>query len=261
MKKICYLLIAVISAFTACKKDDLVETTPYTKIEVGDPAYSFLRFINVTPGSPNINYYLNNTRFTGAYNALSGETGFGYNTIFPNLSGQYLPITPGANKIDAKIVSSATVDKDLNVLTANINTNAGKYYTLFTTGTYNTTDKKITSSYLLEEVRPVLDTTKVFVRLVNLYSGGPAAIDMIQRSTGQVLISGVAYGSASPFIEIPLPGQANIYQFNNAGTVTPVSPGQLTATLTKGQAYTFILRGVAGSTTTPFSLSTYTSFY
>lgn len=261
MKKICYIFFAIAIAFVACKKGNLVESTPYTKINVGDPAYSFLRFINITPGSPNINFYLNDVRITGAYNALSGESGFGYNTIFPNLSGQYLPITPGTNKIDAKIVSSATVDKGLNVLNTSINTNGGRYYTLFTTGSYNTTDKKIPSSYLLEEVKPVLDTTKVFVRLVNLYSGGPAAIDMIQPSTGRVLISNVTYNSASAFVEIPLPGQVNIYQFNNAGTATPTAPGQLTTTLTKGQAYTFILRGIAGSTTSPFGISSYTTFY
>jgi len=261
MKKICYIFFAISIAFTACKKGDLVESTPYTKINVGDPAYSFLRFINITPGSPNINFYLNDVRITGAYNALSGETGFGYNTIFPNLSGQYLPITPGTNKIDAKIVSSATVDKGLNVLNTNINTNGGRYYTLFTTGSYNTIDKKIPSSYLLEEVKPVLDTTKVFVRMVNLYTGAPTNIDLVQKATGQVIISNIAFNAASGFVEIPLPGQANIYQFNSTGTTTPISTTNLTATLTKGQAYTFILRGIAGSTATPFGISYYTSFY
>ncbi|AZI25046.1 DUF4397 domain-containing protein [Pedobacter sp. G11] len=261
MKKTLYILIAIATTFAACKKGELVESTPYTKINVGDPAYSFLRFINVTPGSPSINFYLNDTRISGAYNALTGETGFSYLNIFPLIGGQFLPITPGTNKIDAKIVSSAATDKSLNVFNSTITTGGGKYYTMFTTGSYNTADKKITSSLLLEEVKPALDTTKIFVRLVNLYNGGTANIDMVQRTTGQIIIPNVAFNSASGFVEIPLPGQANIYQFNNTGTTTQTSPTLITATLTKGQAYTFVLRGVAGSTTTPFGINFYASFY
>ncbi|RYF12448.1 DUF4397 domain-containing protein [Pedobacter agri] len=262
MKKTLYILIAAVTIFTACKKGELVESTPYTKINVGDPAYSFLRFINMTPGSPSVNFYMNDTRISGAYNALTGETGFSYIGIFPVNPGQFLPITPGTSKIDAKIVSSAATDKSLNVFNTNINLAGGKYYTLFTTGAYNTTDKKIPASLLLEEVRPALDTTKIFVRMVNLYNGGTANIDMVQRTTGQVIVPNVAYNSASGFVEIPLPGQSNVYQFNYTGTTTSVTTGSFSGiTLTKGQAYTFIVRGIAGSTTTPFGLSYYASFY
>ncbi|MCX2573560.1 DUF4397 domain-containing protein [Pedobacter sandarakinus] len=262
MKKILYITLALASLFGACKKGELVESTPYTKINGGDPAYTFLRFINMTPGSPSINFYLNDTRVSGAYNALSGETGFGYISIFPSTGGQYLPITPGSNKIDAKIVSSAAVDKGVAVLNTTINTAGGKYYSLFTTGAYNTTDKKIPSTFLLEEAKPALDTTKVYVRVVNLYSGGTANIDMVQKTTGQVIVPNVASNTASGFVEIPLPGQANVYQFNYTGTTTSVTTANLTAlTLTKGQAYTLILRGVAGSATYPFGISTYASFY
>ena len=247
--------------FTACKKGDLVESTPYNKINAGDPTYSYLRFINITPGSPNINFYLNSTRVTGAYNALSGETGFGYLTFFPNLGGQYVPITPGKNTIDAKIVSSATTDANLNVFNTPIETVGGKYYSLLTTGAY-TTDKKISNSVLLEEVKPLLDTTKILVRLVNLFNGGTANLDMVQKSTGQVLISNVAQNMVSPYVAIPLPGQANVYVFNYTGTTTaPIATYSVTATLTKGQAYTFFVRGINGSTAFPFGTNYTTSFY
>jgi len=261
MKKILYILIAAATVFTACKKGDLVESTPYTKINVGDPGYSFLRFINMTPGSPTINYYLNDARISGAYNALTGETGFGYVSSFPISGGQFLPITSGTSKIDAKIVATATADKGVNVLNTNITTTGGKYYSLITTGTYNTVDKKITNSLLLEETKPTLDTSKVLVRIVNLYSGAPANIDMTQKATGQVIHSNIAYNTASSYAEIPLPGQANIYQFNLTGTTTSLTTATLTFTLTKGQAYTIIVRGIAGSTVYPFGITPYASFY
>lgn len=261
MKKLLYILLAISAIFTSCKKGELVESTPYTKINAADPAYSYLRFINITPGSPNVNFYLNSTRVTGAYNALSGETGFGYLGFFPNLGGQYLPITPGKNTIEAKIISSATVDPNLNVFNTPIETTGGKYYSLLTTGTY-TTDKKISNSFLLEEVKPLLDTTKILVRLVNLFNGGTANIDMVQKSTGQVLISNIAQNGISPYVSIPLPGQANVYAFNYTGTATSPAPTYtVTATLTKGQAYTFFVRGINGSTAFPFGTSYTASFY
>jgi len=260
MKKLLYLISLVTIIFTACKKGELVESTPYTKINAGDPAYSYLRFVNFTPGSPNVNFYLNSVRVSGAYNALSGETGFGYLGFFPTLGGQYLPITPGKNTVDAKIVSSAATDANLNVLNTPIELTGGKFYSLLTTGAY-TTDKKISNTLLLEEVKPALDTTKVLVRLVNLFTGGTANLDMVQKSTGQVIISNVAQNAVSSYVSIPLPGQSNIYTFNYTGTaVSPVSTYSLTATLTKGQAYTLFVRGVNGSTTFPFGVSFTSSF-
>lgn len=261
MKKLLYTIALVAILFTACKKGDLVESTPYTKINAGDPAYSFLRFINITPASPNINFYLNSTRISGAYNALSGETGFGYLSFFPNLGGQYLPITPGTNTIDAKVVSSAAADPNLNVFNKSIVTTGGKYYSLVTTGSY--TDKKITNSILLEEVKPILDTTKVLIRLVNLFNGGTANLDMVQKTatTSQVLIPNIAVNEVSPYISIPLPGQANNYVFYYTGTSVSPTAYTLTSTLTKGQAYTFFVRGVNGSTTFPFGVSGTASFY
>ncbi|WP_231490620.1 DUF4397 domain-containing protein [Pedobacter sp. Leaf170] len=259
MKKILYILVVLTTSFLACKKGTLVESTPYTKINAGDPAYSYLRFINVAPGSPVVNYYLGDVRSSGNYNALTGETGFGYVSIFPISSGQYLPIAPGTNKVDAKIVATATVDKGLNVFNSTINTEGGKYYTMFLNGSYGA-DKKIPSSLLLEEVKPKLDTSKVLIRLVNLYSGATGNMDVLQNATGQSLISNIAFNNASGFVEIPLPGQSNVYQIRVAGTTTPLTIN-FAPVLSKGQAYTFVTSGIAGSTTFPFRINSYTSFY
>lgn len=246
-------------AFSACTKGDLVENTEYTKINAGDPAYSYLRFINLTPASPVINFNLNDVRVSGNAATNGKEAGYTYLGVFPGLGGTFIPAKVGANAITAKIVSSATADANLEVFNTSINTAAGKYYTLFTTGTYNVTTKKVESSLLLEEVKPALDTSKVFIRVVNLYNGGPN-VDFVQKTTGQKIVSNLAYGAASAFVEIPLPGQSNLYNINNSATGVTIFPGTAT-TLTKGQAYTFILRGVSGSTTTPIGLNYYTTFY
>ena len=261
MKKITYIILIFTAAFASCKKNELVETSTYEVVKAGDPANSYIRFINMTPNSPITNYYLNGVKTSGGSTTTGKEVGFTYNSVFPIGGGQYVKAKVGANTLESKIIGPATVDPGLSVFNATVTTAAGKYYSLITNGVYSASDKKIPSSVLIEEVKPALDTSKIYVRLVNLYNGGVANVDMVQQTTGEVLISNVAYGTASEYKSIPLPGQSNIYRFLNTGTATPVAATTLTAQLTKGQAYTFILRGVSGSTTTPFGISFYSSFY
>ncbi len=261
MKKITYIFLLFTAAFASCKKNELVETSTYTVVKAGDPANSYVRFINMTPGSPISNYFLNGVKISGGPSTTGIEAGFTYASAFPMGGGQYVPARVGANSLEAKIIGPALVDPGLSVFNTTVNTAAGKYYSLITSGVYNTVDKKIPSSILIEEVKPSLDTSKIFVRLINLFNGGVANIDMVQQTTGQVIIPNVAFGAASEFTVIPLPGQSNIYRFLNTGTTTPASANTLTAQLIKGQAYTIILRGVNGSITTPFGISFYSSFY
>jgi len=259
MKRLIYLFTLAAIVFGACEKGTLVENTEYTIIKAGDPSYSFLRFINFTTGSPEINFSLNGERVSGGASTSGKQVGYLYLGVFPGTGGTYIPAKVGANTIAANIVSSATVDPGVEVYNNSINTEGGKYYSYFTTGTYNSTNKKIGSSFVLEEVKPVLDTTKVFVKLVHLGTGAPN-VDFVLQSTGKKIISNVANGAGSNFTEVPLPGQNAVYLVSNAETGATIV--QLAATaLTKGRAYTFILRGVAGSTATPLGVSYYTSFY
>ena len=261
MKKITYILLLFTAAFASCKKNELVETSTYTKINAGDPANSYIRFINMTPGSPISNYYLNGVKISGGSTTTGIEAGFTYASSFPNGGGQYVPAKVRDNSLEVKIIGPALIDPGLSIFKTTVNTSAGKYYSLITSGVYNTVDKKIPSSILIEEVKPALDTSKIFVRLINLFNDGVSNIDMVQQTTGQVIIPNVAFGTASDFTVIPSPGQSNIYRFLNTGTTTPVAATTLTAQLIKGQAYTIILRGVNGSTVTPFGVSFYSSFY
>lgn len=258
MKKLIYLFTLAAIVFGACEKGSLVENTEYTKIEAGDPSYSFLRFINLTPGSPVINYSLNGERVSGGSSTSGKQAGFIYLGVFPGTGGTYLPAKVGANTISANIVTSAAADPGVEVHKNSITTEGGKYYTYFTTGTYSTADKKIASSFLWEEVKPVLDTTKVFVKLVHLGTGAPN-VDFVMKTTGQKIITNVANGAGSNYAEIPLPGTSSVYLINNSETGATIITLP-TTTLIKGRAYTYLLRGVAGSTDTPIGVSSYVSF-
>ncbi|WP_285060433.1 DUF4397 domain-containing protein [Pedobacter ginsengisoli] len=264
MKRILYIIAACASLLTACEKGTLVETTEYEKIELGDPKYSYLKILNLTPGSPVVNYYLDGTKFSSGLSSTGVENaGFGYNGLYPDLG--YAVTSPGTHALTGKIIPSAAADPNLGVLDQQIAPEAGKYYTIFTTGVYTLPDKKIPSLFMLEDTKPALDTSKVFLRLVNLYNGSPN-LDLVKdAATGTKIISDVGYSQASGWTEIPNigPGVAVSVKLyvNDAATGSTLVAAGFTGTVTKGRAYTIYLRGVLGNTTYPLSIGSYTTFY
>ncbi|MGM9476698.1 DUF4397 domain-containing protein [Pedobacter sp. GSP4] len=264
MKKILYFIAVGIGLFAACKKGDLVESTTYEKIAPADPKYSYLKILNLSPASPALTFYMDGAKFSSALSTLGTENaGYAYNGLFPDLG--YAVTTPGSRVLTGKILSTATADANLEVFNTTIAPEAGKYYTVYTTGQYNTTTKKIPSSLMVEDNRPALDTTKIFVRMVNLSAGSPN-LDLVKDvATGTKIISNVAYGTATAWTEIPSLGPGitpSIKVFiNPTGTSTPLLAAGSTFALTKGRAYTIYVRGIIGNATYPFAATFYTTFY
>lgn len=258
MKKILYIFAIGIGLITACKKGTLVENTVYEKVEPGSTKYANLKLLNASPGSPVVNFYINGTKFSSAYTSSGTENGgFAYNGLFPDLG--YALTIPGSQTLTAKVVANATTNPGLEVFNSTITPEGGKFYSIFTNGLYNTTTNMIPNYTVIEDIRPATDTTKVFVRLINMYTGGPAT-DVTDATTGQKIISAVAVGKASPWVTIPNPGQSNKYTFQDA-TTSAALPVTLTTSLTKGRAYTIYTRGIFGNTAYPLALGFYTTFY
>ena len=264
MKKILYLIAVGTVLLAACTKGDLVENTVYERLQPGDPKYAYIKILNLTPGSPAVNFYMDGTKFSSGYSTLGVENaGYAYNGLFPDLG--YAVTSPGEHTLTGKIIPSATADPNLGVFDQQIAPAAGKYYTIFTTGMYTLPDKKIPSSFMLEDTKPTLDTSKVFLRLVNMYNGSPN-VDLVKdAATGSKIISNVGYSQASDWAEIPNigPGAAVSVKLyvNNAATGATLVTAGFTGTVTKGRAYTLYLRGVLGNTTYPLSIGSYTTFY
>lgn len=254
--------------FTACKKQVLVENTVYEKVAPGDPKYAYIKILNVTPSSPTVNFFIDGTKFSAGLSSLGVENaGYNYTTatsLFPDLG--YAVTTPGTRKLTAKIIASATADAGLEVFNTSITPQAGKYYTIFTTGQYNTTAKQIPSSLVIEDVKPALDTSKVFVRVINVYNGGPN-LDLIKGDvpTGPKIVTNVAYGTASGWAEVPSPGSGVApsvkYLLYNTTTGGAVIAGTFSLSLTKGRAYTLYLKGVVGNASFLPTITSYTTFY
>lgn len=268
MKKILYLIAVSTALLAACKKQALVENTVYEKVNPGDPKYSYIKILNVTPSSPTVNFFIDQTKFSAGLSSLGVENaGYNYTTatsLFPDLG--YAITAPGSHKLTAKVIASATADAGLEVFNTTITPEAGKYYTIFTTGQYNTTTKQIPSSLVIEDIKPALDTSKVFLRIINVYNGGPN-VDLIKGDvpTGPKIVTNVAYGTASNWAEVPSPGSGVApsvkYLLYNTTTGGALIAGTFTLSLSKGRAYTLYLRGVVGNTAFPATLTSYTTFY
>lgn len=264
MKKILYFIAIGAGLISACQKGELVESTTYEKITTGDPKYAYLKILNLTPASPALTFYMDGNKFSSALSTAGTENaGYAYNGLFPDLG--YAVTSPGSHVLTAKIIPTVSPDANLEVFSTTINPEAGKYYTIFTTGQYSTTTKKIPSSVMLEDSRPALDTSKVFLRVVNLYNGNSNLDITKDLATGTKIFSNVAYGIGSGWVEIPNigPGVAPVVKVfvNPVGTASPIIPAGSSLTLSKGRAYTLYLRGVAGNATYPFAGTVYTTFY
>lgn len=240
-----------------------MENTVYEKLQPADPKYSYFKVLNLSAGSPAVNYFLEGTKASGLYSTTGVESGYGYNGLFPDLG--YAVTTPGTHTLSARLTSAAlpVADRGLEVFTGSFDLPAGKYFTIVPGGLYNTTTKKIESSLVLEDVRPALDTTKIYVRFANLYSGSPN-LDVTQTLAGvsQKIASNIGFGKASEFVVISNPGKANLYNLTNSSTGAVVLTTATTGiTLIKGRAYTLYIRGVLGNATYPPLFTFFTTFY
>jgi len=260
-------MVLGIGLFSACDKGELVENTRYETLSVGDPKYTYVKFLNVTPGSPVANYYLDGVKTSAALSSSGVENaGYTYNGIFPALG--YTATAPGARKLTAKIIPTATADANLEILNTTINPEAGKYYTYFTSGQYSATNKTLGTILAIEDIRPALDTSKIYLRFINLGVAAPN-IDVVRGDlpTAGKIVTNIATGTASGWIDLPTPGNTtaptNKFWFVNAGTSTPFVTAVYTASLTKGRSYTLYLRGITGNTTDALKpqVTFYTTFY
>lgn len=265
MKKLLYIIAACATLFMACEKGTLVESTPYEKLQENDTKYSYVKILNLTTGSPVVNYYLDGPKFSSGYSTSGNETaGFGYNGLFPDFG--YATANPGTHQLTAKIIPTAKVDPSLQVLDTQITTAPGKYYTVVNGGMFDAVNKMIPTTLVLEDIKPALDTSKVFVRFVNFYNNGPT-LDLVRDSLmGAKLASNVSFGTASPFVAVGgtegVGGGSALVKFyyKDVATGLALNSGS-NITLTKGRAYTIYARGAAGVTGFPFTVTYYTTFY
>jgi len=199
-----------------------------------------VRFMHAAPDAPAIDLFVNDQRVSGAAVTAANPTGsLLYGTVFPSF--EYSGIPAGATKIKGVAASGGTVASPL--LSADLNAEAGKRYTLFATG--------LAPAYSLvtitDEIPPVSGNS-FFIRIVNLV---PNATDATLIYDGKEITAGTAPEKASPFITVAFPADyktgtirtANIQSKING--VIPITLGAFTVTgIQPGAVLTYVVRGV-----------------
>lgn len=216
-----------------------------------------VRFIHAAPDAPAIDVYMNDQRMSGAVVTAVNPTGsLRYGTAFPGF--EYSGIAAGAAKIKMVVAAGGTVASPL--LSADLNAEAGKRYSLFATG--------VAPSYSLVTITdelPPVSGNSFFIRIINLV---PNATDATLVYDGKDVVTGIAPGKASPYIAVPLPADYKSGTFRTANIQAKVNgaiPVTLTATtqtgVQPGAVLNYVLRGVLttdAKTPTKFPVTTLT---
>jgi hypothetical protein len=222
-------------ALASCSKDAIQDIT------IPNPPSAAVRFFNFGMNTPTggVNFYANTTKMTATSSTTGAEANTGVAFGGVGAGGLYSAIEPGTYDIKATI--AAATDKDLAINTLNTTIAAGKYYSYYTSGLYNTTTKTV-DGFIVEDPIPEFDYSVAKVRFVNaIYNSTP--MTLIARNTvapnPETTIGGaVAYKAAGEFVSVA-PGS---YDLRTTGTGTNL-PTRAAVTFTAGRVYTITARG------------------
>jgi len=258
-------LLAGLVAITACEKNAVgILDDP----QAGNGAN--VKFFNFAVGSPSVNFFVNDKKVTaisatGCFllddanrdlclsTGAESTAGVPYGSPGNGPNAYYSDVAPGQAAISGKI--AAATDKNLAIASAQTNLEAGKFYSYFLSGTYNTTTKTA-DAFVVEDVMPPEGFTVAYVRFVNASSTSqPMTLYAKDRTTlVETAIGGlVPYKSASAFVALPVGYVGASYDLSTRtdGSATNVFT-RLQVNLFPGRAYTITARGNTATASTMF---------
>lgn len=207
------VLFSILGFASSCSKDDDDASASGT---------AHVMIVNSVEGSSAQDFYLDNAKVNSQAVAYTQTNG-------------YFDVAAGNHKADFKTSGSTTVTS-----TSNVDLQAGKYYTIYYSGSGSTTSTVTTEDDLSA---PAAGMAKV--RFVHLSSAAASAIDL-GVTGGSKLVTGLAYKTASAYYSV---APATSFQIFTAGSAT----SSLTLNslgLQAGKIYTVY---VSGSSTTSIS--------
>jgi predicted small secreted protein len=253
------MLVVAVATLTACEK---------TAVGViDDPAAGHganVKFFNFSVGSPQVNFFVNDKKVTaisatGCYllddtnrqQCLSAgseaTTGVAYGSAGNGTSAWYSDVTAGQATISGKIAT--TTDKNLAIANLQTTVTAGKFYSYYLSGIYNTT-AKTSDAFIVEDVMPPEDFNVAYVRFVNASSTTqPMTLFVTNRTTtAETAVGGpVAYKSGGAFVSVPV-GSYDLRTRVAGSTTNVFSRDQIS--FAAGRAYTITARGNTATAST-----------
>lgn len=248
-KNIGVMLAAVSLFFVGCDKENVVD-----RAAEGEIVGAKIRLYNFAIGGPTVNFYSNEVKISavGSSNALEALGGVVYGGEYP--SNQYALAPAGNRNILAITPMNLAVNGAVTTATIPADLADGKFYSIYTSGIYNTVDKKSEGFYVEDVFPQTIDTAGAYVRIVNPCPN--SSIRLLLQKTQTVagvktiieeveVGSDVEYQKASPFLLIkPGAWELVLTDKNSGKTATRAATGFL-----KQRVYTLSLRGniVTGS--------------
>ena len=217
------------AALASCEKNAVQDIT-------GSLPASRVRFFNFGVNAPSVNFYANNTKVTATSSATGTEATTGVNYGLVGANGLYSGLQPGQYTFSGRI--AATTDKDLPISNVQATLEAGKKYSVYQSGFYNTTTKTVDAFIVEDDFSDTSAYDVAYVRFVHAISNAnPMAltatgtVDSIARPIGGT----VAYKSGGPFVAIP--GGSYDLVTRYAGSTTPVIT-RTAVSFSRGRIYT-----------------------
>jgi hypothetical protein len=221
-----------------------------------------VKFFNFAVGSPAVNFYINDKKFTAVGSAqcfvlteenmdvcltagLEATTGVAYGGAGNGANGWYSDVVPGQITITGRI--AAATDKNLPISTAQANIVAGKFYSFYQSGIYNATTKTADSFIIEDELPPAGNFSVAYVRFVNASSTtNPMTLYATHRATSEMGAVGgeIAYRSGGAFVALPVGSYdlASRYAGSNTNvfsrTVVSFNPGRVYTITARGNTAT-----------------------
>ena len=232
LRSIAMLLCTI--ALTACEKNAVQDIT-------GSLPGARVKFFNFGVGAPAVNFYANDAKITAILSATGVESTNGVAFGGVGSGGFYSAIEPGQYTFTGKI--AAEVDKNVPISTSAATLAAGKAYSYYISGIYNSTAKTAEAFVLEDAFVDTLDYTVAYVRFVNAISNAsPMQLFARNPTTGVELPVGgaVAYKSGGAFTALP----NAVYDLNTryAGSATNVIT-RTAVSFSAGKVYTIGARG------------------
>jgi len=202
-----------------------------------------IKFFNFGVNAPGVNFYSDETKITAVVSGTGTEatTGVAYGGV--GNGGAYSQVAPGSHTLTGRI--AATINKDTAVAIVNATLDDGKLYSLYMSGFYNSTTKKVDAFVLEDPVTPPTDYSVAYVRLVHVIANASPLILFAQYTTGDTtrvdtVTAAVAYKGATAFMSVPA-GVYNLFARYTDSTANKVTRAGVS--LIGGHVYTIGARG------------------
>lgn len=243
-RKAIVALLCMAALASACDKNAVQDIT------APSPGEARIKFFNFGVSSPGVNFYANAQKMTAISSGTGAESTNGVNYGSAGSGGLYMALEPGPYTFAGKI--AAATDKDLAISGVTATLEAGKYYSFYQSGKYDTGTKKVDAFVIEDAFTPSFDYTTAYVRFVHaVYNANPMTLYATETTTlAEAAVGGsVAYKAGGAFVAVPN-GTYNLAARYAGSTTNALS--RTGVSFVAGRVYTITARGDITTSSTLF---------